>query len=146
MTTGWPKSRMVGKKLSIWPSGFYLFSLPVLAFQPCQFFRDLRDMIDEWHHTIMGFFWHRVKKYLRLMNVYFYTTFLYIAYMQFLKMHLLHTSFTLVVILNSCNSHFLICLSVHPKNYLSCLSFPLANFLKTKAQKPLEKETSVEYQ
>ena len=38
--------------------------------------------------------------------------------MQFLNMHLLYTSFVIVVILTGCNSHFLNCLSVHPKNYL----------------------------
>ena len=37
-------------------------------------------------------------------------------------------------ILTSCNYHFLICLPVHPKNYLSCFFFPPWTILETKEQ------------
>ena len=39
-----------------------------------------------------------VNVFYKLIDIYFYTTFYYIAYMQFLNMHLLYTSSTIVVI------------------------------------------------
>ena len=113
--------------LFIQPSGFGLPTLPIFSW-------------FTWHDWWMtshnyGIFLTQSQKVPKIDECIFFTLpFLYIAYMQFLKMHLLHTSFPIAVILTSCNSHFLICLSVYPKNYLSCLSLPLATFLKTKAQ------------
>ena len=80
------------------------------------------------------------------LKVNFFTIIFYIAYMQSLNMHLFYTSFAIVVILTSCNSHFLICF-LSTQNIIS-LVFPflLKTFLKTKAQKtPGKKRPQLNY-